>query len=153
MSIPKDGYYTADVQLDTGVAIALYVNVNGGRPHDENGKELLPEACSNFCELDAARMVRVWPQIAAMELDTLRAANAGLEEKVASLEKENARLQAGGCARDQRTTQFCAEAVSLAEKVRRLKRSGDALSAAFDKEWLNQGDIESLQDDWDAANE
>lgn len=61
------------------------------------------------------------------EIETLRTTNAGLVEKVASLEKQNARLQAGGCARDQRTTQFCAEAVALAEKVRRLE---DALEIA-----------------------
>jgi hypothetical protein len=42
---------------------------------------------------------------------------------------EIARLKAGGCARDQRTTQFCAEAVALQERVRRLEVAGDAMAA------------------------
>ena len=82
MSIPKDGYYIADVQLDSGGLCPMYVHVNLGKPHDEWGGELLPEACSNFREVDATPMVRVWPQNAAMELDALRTANAGLVEKV-----------------------------------------------------------------------
>ena len=86
MSIPKDGYYIADVQLDTGGTVPEYVHVNLGKPHDEWGEELLPEACSNFREVDATLMVRVWPQNAAMELDALRTANAGLVERVKRLE-------------------------------------------------------------------
>jgi hypothetical protein len=34
---------------------------------------------------------------------------------------EVARLKAGGCARDQRTTQWCAEAVELQERLKRLE--------------------------------
>ena len=86
MSIPKDGYYTADVQLDTGGAMSWYVQVKGGKTHDDLGKELLPEACSNFRELPTSLMIRVWPLDAAMELDTLRTANAALVEKVKRLE-------------------------------------------------------------------
>lgn len=86
MSIPKDGYYIADVQLDTGGTVPEYVHVNLGKPHDEWGEELLPEACSNFREVDTTLMVRVWPQNAAMELDALRTANAGLVERVKRLE-------------------------------------------------------------------
>lgn len=41
------------------------------------------------------------------------------------------RLKAGGCARDQRTTQFCAEAVALQERVKRLKEAGDEIIWAF----------------------
>lgn len=80
MSIPKDGYYIADVQLDTGGTVPEYVHVNLGKPHDEWGEELLPEACSNFREVDTTLMVRVWPQNAAMELDSLRKAMATLRE-------------------------------------------------------------------------
>lgn len=86
MSIPKDGYYIADVQLDTGGTVPEYVHVNLGKPHDEWGEELLPEACSNFREVDTTLMVRVWPQNAAMELEALRTANAGLVERVKRLE-------------------------------------------------------------------
>lgn len=45
------------------------------------------------------------------------------------------------------------EVGKLEQRAKCLQRAGDALCAAFDKEWLSQGDIESLQDDWDAANE
>lgn len=52
--------------------------------------------------------------------------------EVAKLTKERdearsevARLKAGGCARDQRTTQFCAEAVALQERVKSLEEGGD----------------------------
>lgn len=44
-----------------------------------------------------------------------------LRAKVERLEAENARLMAGGCARVQTTTQFCAEAVSLQTEVDRLR--------------------------------
>ena len=92
MSIPKDGYYTADVQLDTGGAMSWYVQVKGGKTHDDLGKELLPEACSNFRELPTSLMIRVWPLDAAMELDTLRTANAALVEKVKRLEQAGNRM-------------------------------------------------------------
>jgi len=41
---------------------------------------------------------------------------------------EVARLKAGGCARYQRTTQFCAEAVALQERVKRLEEAGDKMA-------------------------
>jgi hypothetical protein len=44
---------------------------------------------------------------------------------------EVARLKAGGCARNQRTTQFCAEAVALQERVKRLEEAGDEIIWAF----------------------
>jgi septal ring factor EnvC (AmiA/AmiB activator) len=43
-----------------------------------------------------------------------------LDERYAK-DAEIARLKAGGCARDQSTTQFCAEAVALQAEVARLK--------------------------------
>lgn len=43
---------------------------------------------------------------------------------------EVVRLKAGGCARDQRTTQWCAEAVALQERVRRLEQLGRNLRQA-----------------------
>ena len=51
-----------------------------------------------------------------------------VKAEVAQLTKERdeaiaevARLKAGGCARDQRTTQWCAEAVGLQGRVKRLE--------------------------------
>lgn len=42
------------------------------------------------------------------------------------LAAEVERLRAGGCARDQRTTQYCAEAVRLQAEIERLIRERDA---------------------------
>ena len=41
------------------------------------------------------------------------------------------RLRRGGCARDQRTTQFCAEAVALQELIEQLRRERDELCEAL----------------------
>ena len=87
MSIPNDGYYLAKVQLDTGGERPTYARVKDGKPYDCLGSELLPEACSGFSEVHTTLMVRVWPDDAAMELEALRAANAGLVEKVRRLEE------------------------------------------------------------------
>ena len=52
---------------------------------------------------------------------------------------EIARLKAGGCARDQTTTQYCAEAAALAAEIRRLRgelsaATGYMLNAKIDLE-------------------
>jgi len=44
-----------------------------------------------------------------------------LASEFAALKLENERLKAGGCARDQRTTQFCAEAVAMANRIAELE--------------------------------
>lgn len=44
-----------------------------------------------------------------------------LERELTAAQAEIARLKAGGCARDQRTTQFCGEAVKLQEENARLQ--------------------------------
>jgi hypothetical protein len=55
------------------------------------------------------------------------------------LKAENARLQAGGCARDQSTTQYCAEAARLAAEneqnridLEEYRRDVERLRAALD---------------------
>lgn len=47
--------------------------------------------------------------------------------------EELARLRAGGCARDQRTTQFCAEAVELERKLEAWKAYAGGLEGAGDE--------------------
>ena len=58
---------------------------------------------------------------------------------------EVARLKAGGCARDQRTTQWCAEAVALQERVKRLEREVELLRAYGNKDctWMADQHLES----------
>ena len=86
MSIPKDGYYTAWVQLDTGGTLPAYVRVQGGVIRASDGNELKPDACSRFHPVSPQQFCGVWPRDAAMELKALRTANAGLVERVKRLE-------------------------------------------------------------------
>lgn len=53
--------------------------------------------------------------------DELRAALVKTTDERDDARAELARLRAGGCARDQRTTQFCAEAVALQRENERLR--------------------------------
>ena len=54
-----------------------------------------------------------------------RKATDAQEQIIQELRAEVARLQAGGCARNQSTTQFCAEAVQLQEQMRHMVRLDD----------------------------
>jgi len=51
------------------------------------------------------------------------------DAEIEKLRAENERLKAGGCARDQNTTQFCAEAVALKAEIEKLRA---ALHLAID---------------------
>jgi hypothetical protein len=42
-------------------------------------------------------------------------------DEIEKLRAEIKRLKAGGCARDQSTTQFCAEAVALKAEIEKLR--------------------------------
>lgn len=76
-----------------------------------------------------------------------------LERELTAAQSEIARLKAGGCARDQRTTQFCGEALKLQERVRRLEKAGDRMATAWDKEYLTQAEAEAIIDDWYGSKE
>jgi DNA repair exonuclease SbcCD ATPase subunit len=54
-------------------------------------------------------------------IDLLRSRCEHLETDRNNLELENRRLRAGGCARDQRTTQYCAEVVTLQAEIEKLQ--------------------------------
>jgi len=64
---------------------------------------------------------------------------AGQQAENARLRAEVERLKAGGCARDQSTTQFCAEAVALLAENARLR------AALRDIARQPEGDEESAQ--------
>ena len=53
-------------------------------------------------------------------------------QKFTAAQAEIARLKAGGCARNQRTTQFCAEALALQEENTKLKERVKRLEGALD---------------------
>lgn len=162
MSIPKDGYYMARVQLDSGGLCPMYVHVKGGKPHDEWGGELLPEACSNFQEVNTTLMVRVWPEDAAMELEALRDEVATLRKDqwvpaallqilelhripVGSPELLEAKLAVEAEIDTLRTAN-----AGLVERVKRLEAAGDEMAA-----WLrnprNLGDDPFMADQWEAT--
>jgi hypothetical protein len=69
-----------------------------------------------------------------------------LKDRVADRERErdHANLVADSALRENK---------SLVERVKRLVDAGDKLRAAFEKEWLTDGDIEAIQDDWEKAKE
>lgn len=71
----------------------------------------------------------------------------GLERELAAAQAEIDRLKAGGCARDQRTTQFCAEAVKLQEENAKLRRALQRLVEARDDRSLEDFTPEEL-DAW-----
>jgi hypothetical protein len=58
---------------------------------------------------------------AADEIERQRAAALDHLAHVGQLSDEIERLRAGGCARDQSTTQYCAEAARLAAEIERLR--------------------------------
>ncbi len=74
----------------------------------------------------------------------------GAAALVAELEAENARLKAGGCARDQGTTQFCAEAQATRELLRAAWDAGvdrsDFLGNPHAPCWL--AGVPPCFDDW-----
>ena len=84
------------------------------------------------------------------------------QEELTAAQAEIARLKAGGCARDQRTTQFCGEALKLQEenarlqeRIRRFEAAGDAILWYFRPK--DTGDISFLQSEamkqWAAAKD
>ena len=54
-----------------------------------------------------------------------REATDAQQQIIQELRAEIARLQSGGCARNQSTTQFCAEAAQLQEQMRHMVRLDD----------------------------
>jgi len=85
-----------------------------------------PDNESEFC------LIRQRDQLRA-QLETLKA-----ERNAAGMRERNGML-------------------ALVEKwkayAERLEEAGDKLCAAFGKEWLTDGDIEAIQDDWEKAKE
>lgn len=69
-------------------------------------------------------------QLGGYDRETIEAARAKVVE-CAELRAEIARLRAGGCARDQTTTQYCAEAVGMAREIAELRRIVSECAAAI----------------------
>lgn len=63
----------------------------------------------------------------------LQGAKWGQDVVISQLRDEIARLRAGGCARDQKTTQFCAEAVELERELEAWKAYAGGLEGAGDE--------------------
>ena len=133
MSAPKDGYYMAKVQLDTGGQCPHYVRVKDGKPHSQWGDELLPEACSEFQEVDTTLMVHVWPEDAAMKIESLRNACDGLMRGMKTLRDTLAIDDGRDCLEEVFQMRNEVQALrtanaGLVEKVKRLEIAGDTLA-------------------------
>jgi hypothetical protein len=87
MSIPKDGYYFANVWNDDGRAERNLVRFVNGVPHGEQGKRLGLACISVIKPAKTEELCALWPYASALELDTLRTANKALLERVERLEK------------------------------------------------------------------
>lgn len=83
----------------------------------ETARETVPKPPVNLSAAMAGQILSQWSyadSVPTSEWNELfRAITAALEER----DREIDRLKAGGCARDQRTTQFCAEAVALKSQL------------------------------------
>ena len=76
---------------------------------------------AQVAELDAALELRRG-EYRYVGLDGKTTTAAALEDERDTLRARVAELEAGGCARDQGTTQYCAEAVALQKRVAELER-------------------------------
>ncbi len=139
MSIPKDGYYIALVQCDSGGEVGMHVQVCGGIPQTHRGQALLPSACSQFMEASTSEFCRVWSKDAALELDALRTANKALVESVKDRERE--RDHANDVA-----DAVLRENAALQERVKRLEEAG-SLALGY----CAKGDLESADEVWGKA--
>lgn len=70
-NIPKDGYYSAIVYLDTGGQMRRSVQVIDGKILTIHGNLLLPDACSDFKEMERMHAVELWPEAHAALLEHL----------------------------------------------------------------------------------
>ena len=88
---------------------------------------------------------------AAGHAAALQGAKWGQDVVISQLRDEVARLRAGGCARDQKTTQFCSEAFELERKLEAWKAYAGRLEQAGDR--LTDLARPSDFDRWTAAKE
>ena len=84
-----------------------------------------------------AKSLRGMGSIAHVDADT----DDEAADEITRLTAEVERLRAGGCARDQSTTQYCAEAARLAEENERLR-------AALKKRDMELDRVRSAEPDW-----
>ena len=93
MSIPKDGYYSANIWNDDGRVARDLVLFTNGTPRNEAGLEVGLAAIENLRPATLEDMCACWPKSMAMELQALRTANAGLVDRVRRLEAWGDRLE------------------------------------------------------------
>jgi hypothetical protein len=102
--------------------------------------------------MQAYALAAIAPYKAEIERLKLECANTELDSgeyklRAEKAEAEVARLKAGGCARDQRLTQYCAEAARLAEENAKLRTTLEIVLHAFEEihhastrpDWFTRG--------------
>lgn len=87
---------------------------------------------------------------AAGQAAALQGAKWGQEVVISQLRDEVARLRAGGCARDQRTTQFCAEAVELKRKLAEVEADRDSWAEQADQRAADAVEAMKKEEAWKA---
>lgn len=97
MNTPKDGFYIATVLHDTGGVYREYVRVECGKVYTKCGYELLSTACGDFSQISVATYALIWPGFAALEIESLRTANARLQDESADYLTQCATLKAVNC--------------------------------------------------------
>lgn len=120
MSIPKDGYYSANIWNDDGRVARDLVLFTNGTPRNEAGLEVGLAAIENLRPATLEDMCACWPKSMAMELQALRTANAGLVESIKDRERERDHANDTASA-------VLAENAKLMERVRRLEEAGDEM--------------------------
>lgn len=98
-------------------------------------REMAGPIVPNVCTMAADEIERLRARdLVPKALVKLRALKAEAKLKEALTEIE--RLRAGGCARDQRTTQYCAEAVRIQAEIERIRKERDEARLAYCREVL-----------------
>jgi chromosome segregation ATPase len=92
--------------------------------------------------MQAYALAAIAPYKAEIERLKLECANTELDSgeyklRAEKAEAEVARLKAGGCARDQRLTQYCAEAARLAEENAKLRTTLEIVLHRWPMPWAS----------------
>ena len=106
--------------------------------------------------IEGRQCLRVQRDGLVTEVATLRTANKALVEQLAAYKavvEDPAALWANWLRKTVKLPAGIGDVRQLEERVKRLEEAGNKLSAAFQKEWLTDGDIEAIQDDWEKSKE
>jgi hypothetical protein len=129
VNCPKCGtvcHPSEQVKFLTGISSQL--------PDEGNEKQLTGRIENDFTHPLLSGFTSAHSNPTFAHIDHLTQCVNAQQTQLSELRAECERLKAGGCARDQRTTQFCAEAVAL-------QKENERLNAEWDRYRKDAGDI------------